>query len=1092
MAEAHYLSDKDGKKFYPYAHVSATYDNDGNTVDKRLKNIDETLSTAVQSVKIGDTEYKSGTTVTLPEYPTSLPASDTTNVYNPDGTTPASGKAIASAISTKVDKVSGKSLISDTEITRLASVKNYDDTAIKGRVSTLENAGYITKAVSDLTNYYKKSETYTQAEVNNLISAIPKFAISVVESLPTSNISTTTIYLLKTSTTETGNLYTEYIYVNSTWEKLGTQTLDLSGYTTTSALSTGLSGKVDKVSGKGLSTNDLTSALKTNYDAAYTHSTSAHARTDATKVEKSSTNGNIVINGTETNVYTHPSGTNPHGTTKSDVGLGNVGNFKAVSTVANQGLSDTEKANARSNIGAGSSSFSGSYNDLTNKPTIPSVGNGTVTITQNGTSKGTFTMNQSGNTTIALTDTNTNTTYSAGSQLALSGTTFKLNDFCTTVTDWNSATKNGWYMASNATNAPVSNGGWFYGFVVAHLDTYCRQILWHFATDGTVNDTNCDRYERVKHNGTWGSWINTSVRVAVPSSAKFTDTTYADATTSAHGLMTAAMVTKLNGIATGANAYTHPTTSGNKHIPSGGSSGQILRWSADGTAVWGADNNTTYSTGTTSYSGTTKLYTGTGSATDGTMTQSAITTALNGKQAAGSYAASNHTHNYAGSSSAGGSANSLSYFQNTSSTNVGQAESGSNAIAYITDYSGTALTSNVKDGALYRQAYSANWVHQIYGDYRTGQIAVRGKNNGTWQNWRRILDESNYNNYAPSKTGTGASGTWGINVTGSAGSVAWTNVSGRPSSMTANGGNSDTVDGFHASQSAGSKSTCVVTDANGYTNLNYINSNTGNNENPGISQIIVTNGSDNYYRKASLAHLKSSLGSMPASDVYSWAKASTKPSYSWSEIGSKPSTYTPAAGSLNYVKVWNSSNLGSNDNWSVDDLAKQHFAMAMVNNATDNPAGAKKWHHVISMAWTSGSNTAWVSQLAMGVEGSDGLYYRTTQGTIVGAAWKRVLDSSNYKTYCTPANIGAAASSHTHSNYLTGITKAMVTTALGYTPPTTDTNTWRGIQNNLTSTSTTDSLSAYQGKLLRDMIHRVIVQSSEPSISTNDEWLLEY
>ena len=39
--------------------------------------------------------------------------------------------------------------------------------------------------------------------------------------------------------------------------------------------------------------------------------------------------------------------------------------------------------------------------------------------------------------------------------------------------------------------------------------------------------------------------------------------------------------------------YTHPTTSGNKHIPSGGKEGQILRWSADGTAVWGADN--TYS-----------------------------------------------------------------------------------------------------------------------------------------------------------------------------------------------------------------------------------------------------------------------------------------------------------------------------------------------------------------------------------------------------------------------------------------------------------------------------------------------------------------
>lgn len=40
--------------------------------------------------------------------------------------------------------------------------------------------------------------------------------------------------------------------------------------------------------------------------------------------------------------------------------------------------------------------------------------------------------------------------------------------------------------------------------------------------------------------------------------------------------------------------YEHPETSGNKHIPAGGEEGQVLRWSADGTAVWGADSNTTY------------------------------------------------------------------------------------------------------------------------------------------------------------------------------------------------------------------------------------------------------------------------------------------------------------------------------------------------------------------------------------------------------------------------------------------------------------------------------------------------------------------
>lgn len=59
-----------------------------------------------------------------------------------------------------------------------------------------------------------------------------------------------------------------------------------------------LDGKVDKVAGKGLSTNDLTAALKSNYDAAYTHSTSTHAPSNAEK--------NIIVgiqkNGTDVSV----------------------------------------------------------------------------------------------------------------------------------------------------------------------------------------------------------------------------------------------------------------------------------------------------------------------------------------------------------------------------------------------------------------------------------------------------------------------------------------------------------------------------------------------------------------------------------------------------------------------------------------------------------------------------------------------------------------------------------------------------------------------------------------------------------------------
>lgn len=102
--------------------------------------------------------------------------------------------------------------------------------SIPQKVSDITNdTGFIVNTVDNLINYYLKDDVYTREEVNELISVIPKFSISPVSSLPTSNISTTTVYLLLDGD-ESGNLYTEYIYVNNTWEKLGTQTVDLTGY----------------------------------------------------------------------------------------------------------------------------------------------------------------------------------------------------------------------------------------------------------------------------------------------------------------------------------------------------------------------------------------------------------------------------------------------------------------------------------------------------------------------------------------------------------------------------------------------------------------------------------------------------------------------------------------------------------------------------------------------------------------------------------------------------------------------------------------------------------------------------------------------
>ena len=81
---------------------------------------------------------------------------------------------------------------------------------------------------------------------------------------------------------------------------------------------------------------------------------------------------------------------------------------------------------------------------------------------------------------------------------------------------------------------------------------------------------------------------------------------------------------------------------------------------------------------------------------------------------------------------------------NSSSNAINPDNVTQNQIGYNTSVSLFGQT----DGGLYSSAYSSVWIHQIYGDFRTGQIATRGKNNGTWQAWRTQLDSGNYSSYA--------------------------------------------------------------------------------------------------------------------------------------------------------------------------------------------------------------------------------------------------------------------------------------------------------------------------------------------------------
>ena len=126
-------------------------------------------------------------------------------------------KADKTAIPTKTSQLTNDSNYATTN--QLFS-KNYNDLTNKPSIPTktsqlTNNSGFITNAVNNLTNYYLKSETYTKSEVQQLLSTISSLKLEVVTNLPTTNISSNTIYLKPLDSAKENNIYEEYIYINS-------------------------------------------------------------------------------------------------------------------------------------------------------------------------------------------------------------------------------------------------------------------------------------------------------------------------------------------------------------------------------------------------------------------------------------------------------------------------------------------------------------------------------------------------------------------------------------------------------------------------------------------------------------------------------------------------------------------------------------------------------------------------------------------------------------------------------------------------------------------------------------------------------------
>ena len=73
---------------------------------------------------------------------------------------------------------------------------------------------------------------------------------------------------------------------------------------------------------------------------------------------------------------------------------------------------------------------------------------------------------------------------------------------------------------------------------------------------------------------------------------------------------------------------------------------------------------------------------------------------------------------------------------------------------YTANGPATSLGATTTDGALWSQAYNSTWVAQIAQDYRNGTLFVRGKNNGTWQAWDKIVRQAGTHTFTGANTFT--------------------------------------------------------------------------------------------------------------------------------------------------------------------------------------------------------------------------------------------------------------------------------------------------------------------------------------------------
>lgn len=273
-----------------------------------------------------------------------------------------------------------------------------------------------------------------------------------------------------------------------------------------------------------------------------------------------------------------------------------------------------------------------------------------------------------------------------------------------------------------------------------------------------------------------------------------------------------------------------------------------------------------------------------------------------------------------------------------------------------------------------------------------------------------------------------------------------------------------------------------------------------------------TGGADRKSAMSGLAYLGGNVTGGKANDTRAfWEGKGT--GYAWfssgNQINSQPSTYgyliTICSGSEIHQEWWTQSN-GTHYYRGVNSSATAMPAWTRIYDAnsiipvTSGGTGANTYSaalkNLVINGAVSGSavptDTNWylcsdiadssgtpvrrsMSSLWSYIKGKTDPLYQPKGSYAASSHTHNYAGSSSAGGAANSANmLNANAGSSTQPVYFAGGKPVACAYTLGKSVPSnavfTDTNTWRPVQNNLTSTSTSDALSAYQGKVLKDLI----------------------